>query len=453
MKTRRHFIKTSSKIALATTLAPSIIRAQNLNQNKVRVAVIGVGGRGYHNVRNLSKYAELVAFCDVNDNSNLRRNSKYYKPATESYAAYPNVPRFKDYRVMFDQMRDQIDAVSVAVPDHMHYPIALWTFAEGKHLLMEKPLTRTFEEAMILKDAAKKSGVITQMGNQGHAGEGVRLIQEWIDAGIIGEVSSVYHWTDRPIWPQGMQAFNPTTNIPQGFDWNLWQGIAPKRSFHQGIAPFDWRGYRDYGSGAIGDIACHCMDASYTPLGLKSPTRIEAVEGWVSDIAFPSRSHIDFEFMSKFSKPITMQWMDGGLRPADIPFVPEDYKMPRTGTFIVGQKGTIRSDIYSKSIGLFPLNYLRELKQDKALPPKTLPRVKGDHFKEWIDAIQANKQPGSNIVDYAADFTATALLGTAAMAVEGSLDFDPTELRFTNNRAANDLLKSEYEYRKEFLPG
>ena len=155
---------------------------------------------------------------------------------------------------MFDKMGDQIDAVSIAVPDHMHYPIALWAMAAGKHVLCEKPLVRTFEEAMLLKKAAADSGVITQMGNQGHAHDGLRDIEEWIDAGLIGDVTEVYHWTDRPMWPQGMNAWPAAEEIPANLDWDCWLGVAPQQDYSSEIAPFNWRGYRAYGAGAIGDI-------------------------------------------------------------------------------------------------------------------------------------------------------------------------------------------------------
>ncbi|MEM9444509.1 MAG: Gfo/Idh/MocA family oxidoreductase [Verrucomicrobiota bacterium] len=467
MLNRRNFIKTSTKVGACSLFFPSIIKAENLNQDKVRVAVIGVGGRGNVHVTQLKKHAELVAFCDVNEASDTKPSGfKNYKTAVETYSKFPEVPRFKDYRVMFDKMGKEIDAVSVAVPDHMHYPIGLWVMAQGKHLLLEKPLVRTFEEAMHIKQVAKETGVITQMGNQGHAREGVRLFQEWIDAGLIGDVQEVYHWTNRPIWPQGMDQFNQPGVVPDGFDWNLWQGVAKPMDYRGGIAPFDWRAFIDYGCGAIGDIACHCMDASYTPLGLKFPTRVEAVKGKVTPVAFPEKSKIDFEFVTKFGKPVTLHWMDGKLLPEDVPHVPQEFfggkgkgkgdksmKPLTTGTLIVGSKGTMKCDIYGGRIGIFPVDYFNQLKSDKAFPPKTLPRVKGDHFSEWLRAIKDNKQPGSNIVDYAADFTAAALLGVIAMVVEGPLTFDPDKKVFVNNPEANKLLKSQYEYRKEFLPG
>jgi predicted dehydrogenase len=234
------------------------------DSQKLKIALIGAGGRGKAHVKGLESQ-HFVAFCDVDE-----------ERAAETYKAYPKVPRFKDYRVMFDRMGKEIEAVSIATPDHMHYPIVLWALAHGKHVFCEKPLTRTFEEAMILKKAVREAGVITQMGNQGHVADGWRSIREWVDAGIAGDIYEAYHWTNRPVWPQGLSSWPKKQPVPSKFDWNLWLGVAPKRDYSPEIAPFNWRGFWDYGSGAIGDIGCHSMDASYSGLQLGLPTSISA---------------------------------------------------------------------------------------------------------------------------------------------------------------------------------
>ena len=229
-----------------------------------------------------------------------------------------------------------------------------------------------------------------------------------------------------------------------------------------GLAPFDWRGYWAYGAGAIGDIACHTMDGSYTPLKLGYPTKIWSDPSSRSDISFPKASTIHFEFPGNEKRgPIKLTWVDGGRRPKDIPFIPNDFVVANpelnkrgqgNGTIIVGTKGAIYADMYAQRARIFPNEYFRDIRKEKALPPKTLPRVKGGHFQEWIDAVKAGHQPGANVVDYAADFTATALLGAVSLSVEGPLSFDPKAQQFTNNKAANELLKSRYSYRSEFLP-
>ncbi|MEM0964912.1 MAG: Gfo/Idh/MocA family oxidoreductase [Verrucomicrobiota bacterium] len=448
---RRKFLKASSAVCASSLFIPNIIRAENLGGQKLRLAMIGVGGRGAKHVDGLSS-EQFVAFCDVDE---VR--------AAKAFNQYPNVPRFSDFRVMFDKMGDQFDAVSIAVPDHMHYPIALWAMANGKHVLCEKPLVRTFEEAMLLKEAARQSGVITQMGNQGHANSGLRDIEEWIDAGLIGDVEEVYHWTNRPIWPQGMSSWPQAQPSRSSIDWNLWLGVAPERSYSEEIAPFNWRGFWDYGSGAIGDIACHAMDVSYTPLKLGFPSRVVSDSVGTTEVAFPTESTIYFEFPAANGRgPVRMTWMDGSRRPLDVPFVPNSAiqadpernkrGMP-SGSVIVGSKGSILADMYAKRGRIFPDEYFRQLRKDKAMPAKTLDRVDGTHFMEWVDGIKAGRQPNGNIVDYAADFTGTALIGAISLAVQGPLEFDSERLQFSNSAQANSLLKSQYEYRPEFFAG
>lgn len=442
---RRNFLKASA----AGLFIPSILNAQNRGEDKLRLAMIGVGGRGSSHVNQMSSQ-EFVAFCDVDE-----------KRAASTYEKFPHVPRFKDFRVMFDKMGDQFDAVSIAVPDHMHYPIAMCALAHGKHVLCEKPLVRTFDEAMSLKQKARETGLITQMGNQGHANDGLREIEEWIDAGIIGKVSEVYHWTNRPIWPQGMASWPAAEPVPDTMAWDLWLGVAPPQAYSPEIAPFNWRGYWDYGCGAIGDMACHAMDGSYTPLRLGFPTRVSSEKVDCTEIAFPAASTIYFDFPATDKRgPIKLTWMDGGRRPRDLPFVPNEFiladpeknkKGQANGTVILGDKGAIFSDIYSKRPRIFPVDYHRGLVQDGALPEKKLPRMEGGHFNEWIDSIKAGKQPGANIVEYAADFTGTALLGAISLKVDGPLDFDAQSLKFSNNQRANELLKSQYPYRKAFM--
>ena len=449
MKTsRRHFLKASGVIGASSIFLPNLLRAENRGGQKLRIALIGCGGRGRAHVRGYAN-EQIVALCDVDD---VR--------AAETFDKFPGVPRFKDFRVMLDKMDKQIDAVSIATPDHMHYPIVMWAIAHGKHVLCEKPLTRTVDEAMILKKAVAASGVITQMGNQGHAGDGLRQMQEWINAGLIGEVATAYHWTDRPLWPQGFTTLPKAEPIPSTIDWDLWQGVAPERPFSSEYLPQKWRGYLAYGSGAIGDIACHSMDASYTGLNLGYPTKIVADCVGSNPITFPNESTVTYDFAAREGRgPVQVIWMDGSRRPQDVPFVPNEMisgnesgkKGITSGTILLGSKGAIVADLYGRSPRLLPREYHKELHQSGAMPAETIPRIEGTHFEEWVDGVKNGKQPGGNIFDYAADFTATALLGAVSQVVGGTLDFDAETMRFSNNEAANALLKSQYEYRKEFL--
>ena len=218
MLSRRSFLKSSGTLGASALLFPSITRADNLGAQKLRIAQIGAGGRGRFHIKGM-QHEQIVALCDVDENW-ATRPYRWGGNMNFDDMTPDKVPFFQNFRVMFDKMGDQIDAVSIAVPDHMHNAIALWAMAAGKHVLCEKPLVRTFEEAMLLKEAAKKSGVITQMGNQGHANDGLRDMEEWIDAGLIGEPTEVFHWTDRPIWPQGMEAWPQVASQPANLDWN-----------------------------------------------------------------------------------------------------------------------------------------------------------------------------------------------------------------------------------------
>jgi len=299
------------------------------------------------------------------------------------------------------------------------------------------------------------------MGNQGHAGDGIRVIQEWIDGGVIGDIQHVYHWSNRPIWPQGDFDRPAKEEIPAHLNYDLWCGTAPVKPYSARVLPFRWRGFWDYGSGAIGDMACHIMDASYTGLGLSLPKRIEASSSPFSQTAFPQESTIEFVFPRAGKPDVQVTWMDGGRRPRDVPHIDnafihgeegnENAKGMENGTLIVGSKGALSTDTYCGQPRLFPRDYYVELAKGDALPAKTLPRV-GGHFEEWFDGIRANQQPGANF-DYAADFTETALLGTVAIGAGAPIEYDAANMKVTNHPEANALLDTRYDYREEFLPG
>ena len=448
---RRTFVKTGAAAASFMVLPRWVAGKAPSPNGKVNIAVIGAGGRGREHVKGYAEEA-IVAFCDVDDNR-----------AASSYEAYPNAARFKDYRKMFDEMGDKIDAVSIAVPDHMHYPIALWALRQGKHVYCEKPLVRTIWEARQLKEAAAEAGVVTQMGNQGHTYEGLRFIQEWTQADVLGEIQEVLHWTNRPIWPQGDIA-RKNEPVPSTIDYDLWLGVAPKKAFDSRITPFGWRGWKDYGCGAIGDMACHIMDASFTGLDLGMPIAVEAEASGSYEETFPNASTIRFTFPGKKAPKVT--WLDGGRLPdlEKLPGVPSDFfeefidgkgnKRIRnsSGTFIIGSKGILWSDTYSSSVRIFPDEFFKELRSSRSLPAKTLPRVRGGPFKEFAAAIKDGKQAGAPF-SYAADFTETALLGLVAMEVGKPIKYNASKMRITNNRKANKYLNSQYDYIEEFLPG
>lgn len=447
---RRTFVKGSAAVSSFMILPNWVIGKSPSPNGKLNIAQIGAGGRGRAHVTGYQN-ENLIAFCDVDD-----------ARAAATYDEYPNVPRFKDYRKMFDKIAGKVDAVSIAIPDHMHYPVARWALEQGINVYCEKPLVRTIWEARELKKAAAKAGVITQMGNQGHTHEGLRYIKEWTQAGVIGDVVEVLHWTNRPIWPQGAIQ-RRSVPVPATLDYDLWLGVAPRKSFDDKIVPFAWRGWKDYGCGAVGDMACHIMDSSFSGLDLGLPIEVEASVSGSHAETFPMASTIEFKFKGNKAPKVT--WMDGDRLPDlnKIEGVEPDFfghetlengrkrQKNSSGTFIIGSKGTIWTDTYSSSIRVYPDNYFKELRSNKALPPKTLPRVKGGPFKEFTDAIKAGEKSGSDF-SYAADFTETALLGLVAMQAGGKIKYNAKRMRITNNRDANKYLESQYDYEKGFIP-
>jgi len=349
---RRNFVKGSATAAGFMILPNWVIGKSPSPNGKLNMAQIGCGGRGTSHINGYGA-ENFVAFCDVDD-----------ARAAKTYEKYPNVPRYKDYRKMFDEMGDKIDAVSIAIPDHMHYPVALWALQHGINVYCEKPLVRTVWEAHQLKKAAAKAGVVTQMGNQGHTHEGLRLIKEWTQAGVIGDVTEVLHWTNRPVWPQGAIE-RQNLPVPATLDYDLWLGVAPKKPFDDKIIPFAWRGYKDYGCGAVGDMACHIMDSSFSGLDLGRPIAVEADVSGSHAETYPMASTIKFTFADRKGKKAPMvTWYDGdrvpdlnkidGVDPDFFAKKKDDRGRMRaqnsSGTFIIGSKGSysLFSGLYSK---------------------------------------------------------------------------------------------------------
>jgi predicted dehydrogenase len=431
---RRDFIKTAS-LASAAVAFPNVMRSQQGQSpnNKLNIALCGVGGRGWDAVQGL-KGENFVAFCDVDD-----------ERAAKTYDEFPNVPHFRDFRQMLDKMGNQIDAVTVSTPDHMHFPIAMAALQLGKHVFVEKPLTHTIEEARKLAKLAREKKVATQMGNQGHANEGMRLIKEWHQAGILGEVREIHSWTDRPIWPQGV---NPPDHskmlpvVPPTLDWNLWLGVAANREYDPAYVPFAWRGYWDFGTGALGDMGCHIMDGAYWALELTQPTSVEAVSARQSEISPPLASVVTYQFPARKNlPPVKWTWYDGGLQP----LLPADFELNRklqpNGSLIVGTKATVFADTYYASARIVPEAKMKEIAP--TLPPKTLPRVEGGHFAEWVRACKGGTPAGSNF-EYASQLTETVLLSNVAVRARRHIDWDSAAMKVTNLPEANQYVSKSY---------
>ncbi|MCX7014310.1 MAG: Gfo/Idh/MocA family oxidoreductase [Candidatus Sumerlaeota bacterium] len=402
---------------------------------KLRIACIGCGGKGAGDVKAVSGEA-LIAFCDVDD-----------ARAAKTYKAFPDVKRYKDFREMLDKEDKNIDAVTVTVPDHMHAPIAMRAMAMGKHVFVQKPMAHTVEEAGQMRDLARKNKLATVMGIQGHASEGIRLCREWIEAGAIGKVHEVQYWTNRPIWPQGLDRPEPQP-VPETLDWDVWLGAAPERPYNEAYLPFKWRGWFDFGCGALGDIGCHIMDAAFWSLNLGQPTSI-ALDGMseAHEETFPKWSILTYQFPARGDMPpVTVKWFDGGKQPPRPKELEEGRQMgdSKSGQFIIGEQGIIMADMYCKSPRIIPEAKMKEF---LATPPeKKYPRVKS-HYDEWIKACKGGEPAGANF-DYSAPLTMMVLLGNLAIRTKKNIDWDAKTQKATNVPEANQFLK--IDYRKGF---
>ncbi|TVR50871.1 MAG: gfo/Idh/MocA family oxidoreductase [Puniceicoccaceae bacterium] len=417
--TRRNFIRRSALAVAATAVIPwarGNTTAEThyrhlVRDRKVRIAVIGAGGRGHGNLHGVAG-EDIVALCDVD-----------FRQARRAFQEFLHVPRYRDFRAMLDEMDEQIDAVVISTPDHMHYPPALMAIERGKHVYIEKPLTHTVGEARALKAAAAKAGIVSQMGNQGHANEGTRRVKEWIAAGAIGTVREVHSWSDRPIWPQGIELPRSSDHPPETLDWNLWLGVAPDRAFAHGIAPFRWRGFWDYGCGALGDMGCHLMDAPFWALDLRGSVKITARSSGNSAVCAPRSSVVRYRFPERDGRPaLDYYWYDGGEKPPLPPGFAEGAELPNSGSYYLGDDGVLYSPgDQSTSPRLLPEERMRSFER----PAPTLPRVpRANAHHEWINAIKGGEPAGSDIVTHSADLTEFCLLGNLAIRFDTEIDWD-----------------------------
>ncbi len=448
---RRTFVGSVAAAATVMIVPRHVLGGQGHTppSDKLNIAAVGSGGQAGANADKCVN-DNIVALCDVDDVRIARLAKKF-----------PGAKTYRDYRAMLEQQKD-IDAVIVGTPDHSHAVIAMPAMQLGKHVYVQKPMTRTIWEARQLTEAARKYKVVTQMGNQGHSGEGVRLIEEWIADGAIGKVREVHCWTNRPIWPQGMPRPEETPEVPATLDWDLWIGPSPMRPFHKAYHPFSWRSWMDFGAGALGDMGCHVMDASYTALKLGYPTSVTAYlayqvierqrtdrpEGGVTrrrmeyKDSFPMASIVHYTFPSRSRKypAVKLHWYDGGLLPERPEELEPDRKMPESGTLFVGDKGKLICETYSESPRIIPETKMQRYKR----PKKTLPRVQGSHEQNWIDACKGKTQAVSHF-DYAGPFTETVLLGNLAILFpDRKLEYNGEAMRVTNLEEANEFVKPKY---------
>ena len=479
---RRDFLKTTTLTAGALAFGvPTLLRGQNLN-SKLNIGVIGAAGKGVSDT-DCCDGESIYALCDVDGEYCAGQRQKY-----------PQAKFYQDFRKMFDESGKNIDAVTVSTPDHFHSIAASHAMRLGKAVYCQKPMTQTIYEARYLRDLAKETGVVTQMGNQGSAADGLRRAVECIQAGIIGPVHDVHIWTNRPIWPQGMARPNGSDPVPETLDWDIWIGPAPMRPYKKGVyEPFVWRGWLDFGTGAIGDMACHTVNMSFRALHLVNPTEIEAEAfGGMNGESYPIGSKIRFQFPARkleiegehkgfFSflhphktiefAPVTLWWYDGGQPLPDNPTNHDDSnkpprellvdiaemlgEVPGSGCLLVGDNGTVFSpDDYGEEffVKLRDDKKFMHFKKHPALAqiPQVIPRnlFTGDNDKrqhlEWIAAIKENKpELCYSRFAIAAPFTETTLLGDVALRVGKKIEWDSQAMRAINAPEAAQYIKRE----------
>ena len=433
--TRRYFLmSTAAGIASAKLLkaGPSTPSPSE----RVNVAFIGADGKGRDDQHGVAGAGgEIVALCEVD----ARRFAQADKE-------YPGRPHYTDFRKMLDKQKD-IDAVCVSIPDHQHAFAAMTAMQHGKHVYCQKPLTHDIAEARMLRETASKRKLATQMGNQGHASEGLRQQVDWIKAGVLGPVREVHVWTNRPIWPQGINRPEETPPVPEGLDWDLWLGTAPLRAYNPAYHPFKWRGFYDFGTGALGDMACHIVDPAFWALNLSGPCTVEAKTEGATQDSYPNWSIITWEFPARGAlPPVKMTWYDGGKMPPR-PKKVTDYEWSRMkggGLMYVGDKGTMIGGNTRQG------RILGELGKDLKPPDRTIPKSPG-HYREWLDACRGGPAALSNF-DYAAALTETVLLGNIALRSGQKIEWDPTRMKVTNVPEANQFIRREYRKGWEVVP-
>ncbi len=456
---RRKFIRNTALAAGGFFIVPRHVLGRGFiaPSDKLTIAGIGAGGKGTSDLREFSKSpnANVAFLCDVDE-----------RQIGESVKRFPNAKRYKDFREMLDKEHKNIDAVSVSTPDNCHAVAAIAAMQLGKHVYVQKPMTHDIYEARMLTQAAKKFKVVTQMGNQGSSGDGVRQMREWYSAGIIGDATAIHVWTNRPVWPQGLGKPKTTDEIPKELDWNLWLGPAQFEEYHKEYLPFNWRGFWAYGTGALGDMGCHLIDPAFKTVGLGYPSEVECSEATIFEKMWnasyypescPLSSSVKLKFPGKDGKPdVKLYWMDGGMQPERPDELGPNEQMGGGdgGVIITGTKGKIMCETYGENPTLLPTSRTKEVNV-----PKTLARVPEGHYIQWVNACIAgygNKELSSPF-EYAGPLTETILMGNLALRsynIKGpngngfpgrkKLLWDAENMKITNYDEANQFVKREY---------
>jgi len=449
-QTRRRFFSNATALAaspFAFQFVPSRVFGAN---DRIRVGGIGINGKGHQDVLGAHEAgAEIAALCDVVDPKHKELLRKKKDMHTERFK---DAKFYVDYREMIANA--DIDAVTISTPDHHHAHAAIPAMRKGMHVYCQKPMSHSIWEARRMTEIAAETGVMTQMGNQAHAGEPIRRAVELIRTGIIGKVTEVHTWTNRPIWPQGMNAWPKGQAVPDGLNWDLWLGPSPEREYHPDLMPFKWRGWWDYGTGALGDMGCHIMDMPYWALDLGAPTMVEATQSGNTQIAGPNKSVVTYHFAGKGDQPpVLFKWYDGGEMPHDdvvnfnLPTL--EHITRRFDMVLVGDAGKMAFGRNRQDWIVLPEN------EDYKEPPKFIARVPGGKaddtrgmasggpYVEWIESIKSGVPALSNF-HQAGPFTEVVLLGNLAIRLGKKIEWDSKNLVAKNSKEANDMIRRTY---------
>ncbi len=435
---RRIFLKNSALLTAGAVVAPTIIVAYagiNSPSGKLNIAFIGAGGKGMHALNLLVNHPKLnvVALADVNDES-----------AGKAYQLLPNIPHFRDFRKMLEDLDKKIDAVIISTPDHTHHYIAKWCMKRGKHVYLEKPLAHSIYEVRDLMKLEKETGLVCQMGNQGHSGPGIKQLNDWIQKGYLGVVSEVHAWTNAG-WNK-VKATRPEAQpVPATLDWNLWLNAAAEVPHNKAYYPAVWRGWNEFGSGALGDWACHNMDAPYFALGLDCPEKVELESTGPSLLSFPESVKLCYTFKSaKYGNQVKLNWYQG-----------PKYKVPRPamleagremgseggGTLIVGSKATVMMNSHATSPCFIPQS--KQVEMAELIAVKSNPNAPktywNGHYDNWINSCLGLEKPNSDFA-YGGRLTETMLLGNIAIKTNKSLNIDPVTRKILNDPKASALM-------------
>ncbi len=444
MTTRRNFLKKSAVGAAGLYIFPSNVISglgHKAPSDKLNIIGVGIGGKGHPNLVGMNT-ENIIGLCDVD-----------WAYAKGCFDEFPKAKRYKDWRKMFDELGKEADGVMIATPDHTHAIIAATAITMGKHVYCQKPLTHSIYESRLLTRLAAKYKVATQMGNQGNSGDGARQVCEWIWNGEIGEIREVHAWTDRPIWPQGLQRPKEVVKVPSTLDWDNFIGPAPFRPYNPVYTPWNWRGWWDFGTGAFGDMACHVLDPIYQALKLGYPTKVQGSSSLINIESPPQSEQVEFTFPARDNMPkvampeVKVYWYDGGLFPHRPDLLPDGTDLMRDGLggcLFIGSKDTLLTDCGGFNPRLLS-GRVPNVSQTLRRVPGATGYFDGFHEQDWVRAC---KEPVENRVEtssnfaYAGPFNEMVLLGVLAIRLQSLnkvLKWDGPDMKFTNIGANEEL--------------